>query len=487
MKLNKDGSLPKCVMELNIAKFSIPSLDEVPIKFADLYPVQLFIRFSLKILSIEFIFDFEKCSINCNKISLKNMKIIKILSLIYISILVLSCANNQTKNKSFEKPNVILIMADDIGFEALQINGADDYKTPVLDSLARNGINFTNAYSQPLCTPTRVKIMTGKPNYINYEYFTYLNPNQKTFGNLFQENGYKTSLVGKWQLNGVQYDLENNQDLNRPYHFGFDEYCLWWLRERGDRFANPNIVQNGKKLETNIDDYGADIFSDFIVDFIEKNKNDPFFIYYPMALVHDPFRPTPDSKDWDDLDKRNSGNDPKYFSDMVTYMDKVVGTITDAIRKNNLDKNTILIFLGDNGTDKKVVTLNNGKEIKGSKGVTIKYGSNVPMILNWNNYINEPRTSDVLIDFTDFYATFEDILNIQSPDSYGKSLLPLILNDGYKERDILITYYNPMWGSRGLDKGVYAQNKNYKFLVCGQNMNYENKIHLAFLLYGRTS
>ena len=99
------------------------------------------------------------------------MKIIKILSLVFISVLVLSCHNNQSKKVSLEKPNVVLIMADDIGFEALRINGADDYKTPVLDSLARNGINFTNAYSQPLCTPTRVKIMTGKPNYINYEYF----------------------------------------------------------------------------------------------------------------------------------------------------------------------------------------------------------------------------------------------------------------------------------------------------------------------------
>ena len=101
----------------------------------------------------------------------------KILSLVLISTLVLSCSNNQSIKVS-SKPNVVLIMADDIGFEALGINGTDDYKTPVLDSLARNGINFTNAYSQPLCTPTRVKIMTGKPNYINYEYFTYLNPNQ---------------------------------------------------------------------------------------------------------------------------------------------------------------------------------------------------------------------------------------------------------------------------------------------------------------------
>ena len=106
--------------------------------------------------------------------------------------LVYSCSSS---NKNLDKPNVILIMADDLGYEALGINGADEYETPILDSLARNGINFNNAYSQPLCTPTRVKIMTGKPNYVNYEYFTYLNPNQKTFGNLFQENGYKTALA----------------------------------------------------------------------------------------------------------------------------------------------------------------------------------------------------------------------------------------------------------------------------------------------------
>ena len=116
--------------------------------------------------------------------------------------------------------------------------------------------------------------MTGKPNYVNYEYFTYLNTDEKTFGNLFQENGYKTALAGKWQLNGVQFDLDNNQDLDRPYKFGFDEYCLWWLRERGDRFANPNIVQNGVKLKKSIDDYGPDIFTDFIIEFIHKNKDD---------------------------------------------------------------------------------------------------------------------------------------------------------------------------------------------------------------------
>ena len=396
-------------------------------------------------------------------------------TLIFISFIFLFVSCNDLSNNT-DKPNVILIMADDLGYEAIGINGADEYNTPVLDSLAVNGINFHNAYSQPLCTPTRVKIMTGKPNYVNYEFFTYLNPDQKTFGNLFQENGYKTALAGKWQLNGVQFDLDNNQDLDRPHKFGFDEYCLWWLRERGDRFANPNIVQNGEKLKKGIDDYGPDIFTDFIIDFIDKNKEEPFFIYYPMALVHDPFLPTPDSDDWSDLEKRNKGNKPIYFSDMLTYMDKIIGRISNTLDKNKLD-NTILIFIGDNGTDTKVVTLNKGNEIRGAKGSTIKYASNVPMIVNWKSQIKEGFKSDAMIDFTDFYATFEDILNIDAQQSYGKSILPLITNNNYDERDVLITYYDPVWGSDRLRRGVYAQNKDYKLYKNGNFFNFSNDLY----------
>jgi arylsulfatase A len=394
------------------------------------------------------------------------MKIYRVIISFTLIIFLFSCSVDK------EKPNVILIMADDLGFEALGINGADDYNTPVLDSLARNGINFTSAYSQPLCTPTRVKIMTGKPNYENYEYFTYLNPNQRTFGNLFQEKGYKTSIVGKWQLNGVQYDMEFNQDKNRPYRHGFDDYCLWWLTERGDRFANPNIFKNGELMDNSIDDYGPDIFADHIVNFIEKNKDEPFFIYYPMVLVHDPFIPTPDSEDWNDLNKRNKGNNPIYFSEMLTYMDKVVGRISNALKQNDLDKNTILIFTGDNGTDVKVKTKNKGIEIQGSKGLSIKYASNVPLIINWNDYLKGNKTSDAFIDFVDFYATFEEILGVEKSNPNALSFLPLLKNQRYNEREVLTTYYNPMWGTRNLERGVYAQNKTHKLYKNGNFYNY---------------
>ena len=387
---------------------------------------------------------------------------------IFSLIIIVSCNIND-----ISKPNVILIMADDIGYEALSINGANDIRTPVLDSLARNGINFKNAYSQPLCTPSRVKIMTGKPNYENYEYFTYLNPKEKTFGNLFQDNGYKTLVAGKWQLNGVQFKLDDYTDLKRPYTFGFDSYMLWWLAERGSRFANPVLVNNEKKIDTSIDDYGPEIVSDHIVDFINEHNNSPFFIYYPMMLVHDPFLPTPNSKDWENEQNRLNSNNPEYFSEMVSYMDSTVGKIINTLKNNNIDDNTIIIFLGDNGTDRKVFTKNNNVLVKGSKGLTNKYGTNVPLIISWSKLKKIKNEQTPLVDLIDFYSTFEDLLDVEKKTSNGVSLLPLLLGENFDERKYITTYYNPMWGSLYKNRAVYIQNKKYKLYKSGSFYNYQ--------------
>ena len=389
-------------------------------------------------------------------------------NLIFSLIIIVSCNIND-----ISKPNVILIMADDIGYEALSINGANDIRTPVLDSLAKNGINFKNAYSQPLCTPSRVKIMTGKPNYENYEYFTYLNPKEKTFGNLFQDNGYKTLVAGKWQLNGVQFKLDDYTDLKRPYTFGFDSYMLWWLAERGSRFANPVLVNNEKKIDTSIDDYGPEIVSDYIVDFINEHNNSPFFIYYPMMLVHDPFLPTPNSKDWENKQNRLNSNNPEYFPEMVSYMDSTVEKIINALKNNNIDDNTIIIFLGDNGTDRKVFTKNNNVLVKGSKGLTNKYGTNVPLIISWSKLKKIKNEQTPLVDLIDFYSTFEDLLDVEKKTTNGVSLLPLLLGENFDERKYITTYYNPMWGSLYKNRAVYIQNKKYKLYKSGSFYNYQ--------------
>ena len=397
----------------------------------------------------------------------------------FLSFILLVFINCNSKDELKQKPNVILIMADDIGFECLSINGSTSYKTPVLDSLALNGVNFTKAISQPLCTPSRVKIMTGKYNFRNYEHFTYLNSNQKTFGNLFKENGYKTAIVGKWQLNGIKIkavDKNISQDNRRPYEFGFDEYSLWQLtktKDLGERFANPLIEQNGKFLPRNENAYGPDIVSDYAVDFIKRNKDNPFFIYYPMLLVHDPFVPTPDSPEWQSLETR-SKKDNKYFVDMVAYMDKIIGKIVDELEAQGIAENTLLLFVGDNGTHPRIISQTENGSIRGGKGNTISHGVNVPMLASWPSIIEESKSYSGLVNFNDFYATFSDILNVENAGD-GESLVQILKNKGTLKRETVSIYYDPMWGQSKF-RNVFSQTKRYKLYQNGEFFDMERDV-----------
>ncbi|MEK6250201.1 MAG: sulfatase-like hydrolase/transferase, partial [Planctomycetales bacterium] len=149
-------------------------------------------------------------------------------------------------------PNVILIMADDVSWEAIGCYGAEDYKTPHIDALAANGIRFDHCYSTPICTTSRVQIMTGKYNFRNYKYFGYLDPEEQTFGHLMQQAGYKTAIAGKWQLNGLYNSLPGHDDAIRPQKTGFDESLLWQVTtgtgggKGGERFWSPPLEHNGR-------------------------------------------------------------------------------------------------------------------------------------------------------------------------------------------------------------------------------------------------
>ena len=399
-------------------------------------------------------------------------------SIIFLIFIFIGC--NQFHNE-IRNPNVILIMADDIGYEGLGINGSLSYNTPNLDALASNGVNFTNAIANPLCTPSRVKIMTGKYNYKNYDYFTHLNSSEKTFGNLFKENGYETAIVGKWQLNGLkisEIDQSIKEDNTRPYKFGFDEYCLWQLtktKDFGERFANPLIEQNGKFLDRNKDLYGPDIVSDYAIDFIQRNKEKPFFLYYPMLLAHDPFVPTPDSDEWNNPDLRYKKNNI-FFKDMVEYMDKIVGKIIHELKAQGLDDNTLIIFLGDNGTNRTLVTKTVNGDVKGAKGNTITHGVHVPMIASWPTKIKKPIIYDGVVDLTDFYATFSDILNV-SNDSDGKSLAHIFYGNKKNIRETVTIYYDPKW-SIYVDRyrNIFSQDKRYKLYKNGEFFDMKNDI-----------
>lgn len=383
-----------------------------------------------------------------------------------------SSANQKTeetgKSEKSDRPNIILMMADDMGYECLSSNGSLSYYTPMLDKLGVDGMRFTQCYSQPLCTPSRVKIMTGRYNSNNYIDFGYLDKEAKTFGNVMQEAGYLTMIAGKWQLNGVQTNEEGYTDMNRPHQFGFDEYCLWWLTSKGSRYADPKIVVNGKKIPATIDDYGPDIVSDYVIDFIERNQDKPFFVYYPMLLVHAPFQPTPDSPEWTSLETRTQ-RDNKYFKDMVEYSDKVVGKISDKLNQLGLSENTILIFTGDNGTLSGLETMTKDGIYPGGKGRLQDNGTNVPLVISWPGGMKKKGTSHELIEFSDFLPTFVDAGKAQLPQNIdGQSFFNLLSGQQYKPRETVFVHYYPNPQNVSTRSGCFVRTTNYKLYSDGR-------------------
>ena len=390
------------------------------------------------------------------------------------------------------KPNIILIMADDMGYECLGSYGSASYRTPQLDRLAENGVRFEHCYSQPLCTPSRVKIMTGKYNFRNYTAFGHLEPGEKTFGNLLKEAGYATCVVGKWQLNGISGGKRPGwDDTGRPHHFGFDEYCLWQLhnaRSEGERFANPLLVQNGKQLPRDENQYGPDVFCDYLVDFIDRKKDQPFFVYYPMVLVHDPFVVTPDSRKWDEPSIRYQA-DTSYFNDMMAYTDKIVGRIMDQLQQSGLAENTLVIFTGDNGTNRNIVSrMNDGRRIRGGKGTMTDAGTRVPLIAYWKGKSARGTVNSDLVDYSDFLPTLAEAAGIPIPDDQvidGQSFLPQILGKPGQPKEYVYMYYKPLWST--FENGVFVRDQRYKlygdgrFYDVGEDVLEHNPIPLTRL------
>ena len=290
------------------------------------------------------------------------------LNSIALGVCVLGVAMLTCSNARARRPNVILLMADDMGYEALACNGGTTYETPKLDAIAAQGMRFTNCYSQPVCTPSRVKIMTGRSNARNYTAFGVLIPEERTFGNIMKAAGYKTGISGKWQLSGKG----NGTTIKGPGTWmdkcGFDESCMWayqhYLSEADfehyrknaskfinggtSRFWNPGVIENGEYRPTTVDDYGPDIYSEFLLDFITKNRDEEFFYYFPMALTHAPFVPTPESADLSEASKFKS--DTKHFGDMVRYCGTILERIVKRLDEHGIAEETLVLFTCDNGT-----------------------------------------------------------------------------------------------------------------------------------------
>lgn len=396
------------------------------------------------------------------------------------SLLLAVTASLQTASGQSRRPNVILMMADDVSWECFQCYGGQDYRTPHIDRLAREGIRFEHCYSTPICTTSRVKIMTGKYGFRNYTHFGYLSPEERTFGHMMQEAGYQTAVAGKWQLNGLYNGLPDSQNPRRPQQAGFHESLLWQVTKTkqggGERFWNPGLELNGQMIskQENAGKYGPDLFTDFVCDFITRNKEQPFFVYYPMVLVHDPFVPTPDTVGeqpiTDQLNKepKNYEAKKKNFVAMVQYMDKLVGRITDHVDQLGLGEDTIILFTADNGTNTKLRSQWNGQTIRGGKAGMKDNGTHVPFVARWTGHAPAGTVLPDLIDFTDFYTTLAEAANVKKNDRDpidGRSFLPQLKGQPGHKRDWVLCHYQCYWNKK---PGQFARTARYKLYRDGR-------------------
>ena len=302
---------------------------------------------------------------------------------VFVSVFV-GCARDEPVRLEGARPNVILFFMDDVGIEAIGTFGSE-IETPNLDRMAAEGMRFENAHAMPLCTPSRVRLMTGRESHRNYVAFGRLPPDETSFGQWMKASGYRTAVLGKWQLMDTNFERGLG---TMPQDAGFDEFRLWQLRfeDRGCRYWNPTLARestsaDGYELVTSPGEFGPRLLTDFLLEYIETNasgasEDRPFFVYYPMILGHDPFVATPDRLDL----AVDTAIEADRFAAMVQYINTIVGEVLDALDRLELSESTLVLFLSDNETHASQTILRHGVPVRGAKGQTLDASTHIPMI-----------------------------------------------------------------------------------------------------------
>lgn len=368
-------------------------------------------------------------------------------------------------------PNIVLIMADDVSRDWIGCYDAPN-KTPMIDNLSRQGVLFKTAWATPMCTPTRVMLLTGRyPCNTGWtQHYDVprwggigLDPKRfTTFARALQSKGYQTVIGGKWQINSLRTHPNALKD------HGFDEHCVWPGVEDGhpetsERYFGGHIVTNNKRAKVR---YGPDTINQYLVDFVGRTKDKPFFIYYPMLLTHGPHGPNPSHKTAPPNDKK------VLYQSNVTYMDRLVGQLVKAIDSNGLRDNTMVIFTTDNGSSvagdlpryegkrPTGVKAQEGPHPKG-KGRLTDLGAHVPLIIRAPWLVKANTYTPDLVDFTDFFPTFLELAGVPK-DKYkldGRSFLPTLRGeeDPFKKRNWI---YSQLGSKRMIRDWGYLMNSD---------------------------
>ena len=346
-------------------------------------------------------------------------------------------------------PNIILVLSDDVGLSRIGCYGGAPFQTPHLDRLASTGLRFGRCYSMPLCGPSRAALLTGK-----YPFRTGATGNNNSeidsaahppVSAILQKAGYATCAVGKLGQSAPP------DDADAPKRLGFDESMLWMGRATPDRYWNPRYYRNGEVVQGGPDEYGPDRTHEFLVDFMKRHRDRPFFVYYSAVLSHGPFARTPDSKD-----------DKNLVIDMVAYLDKLMGRLVADLEQLQLRDNTIILFTSDNGPYGRPLGTINGQPMLGAKGDITEGGVREPLIVNGRGLVPAGKVCADLTDFTDFFPTVLELAGIRAPEGLtldGHSFAPQVLGKPGRPRQ---------WVYAQLGRNYFIADHRYKLYGDGR-------------------
>ncbi len=348
-------------------------------------------------------------------------------------------------------PNIIFILADDLGHDGLSCYGSDVRKTPHIDKLAASGTRFELCYSAPLCGPSRCVLMTGRYAFrtggIGNGSWRPGGPGAKAadeqpMAKLLKQAGYATGESGKWRQVG-----------ETPRDWGFDEYCT--DPTAGGWYWKGSYEKNGETITTPKEEYNPDIIQAYSLDFIQRHKEHPFFLYYPMHLVHGPILRTPDSP-------AGAGKGADFYNDNIAYMDKQVGALVAEVEKLGLREKTLILFAGDNGTALTYPSPIGGRMINGKKASMLEGGARVPFIASWPGVTPAGKVNKDLVNFTDMHATFLDLAGAKAPEGVkfdSVSIAPQLRGEKGTPREWAYVQLGPRW---------YVRNQGWKLNEQGE-------------------
>ncbi|MEP6735822.1 MAG: arylsulfatase [Chryseolinea sp.] len=354
------------------------------------------------------------------------------------------------------RPNVVLILTDDQGWGDLSLHGNRFIETPNLDNLAKSGMELTNFYVSPLCAPSRASILTGRYHLSTgvlsvSKGLEVMDSDETTIAELFKANNYRTGIFGKWH-NGQNYP-------NRPNDQGFDEF-LGFCAGHWSNYFNTELNQNGKMVKTK--GYISDVLTDAALKFMSDSKDSPFFCYVPYNAPHAPHQ-VPD-KYFNKYKAKGLDNELASIYGMVENIDDNVGRILSYLKEHNLEENTIVVFLSDNGPNG---VRYNGM-MRGIKGTVHEGGVRVPFFIRWTNHIRAGQTNENSSAHVDIYRTLRDLCNLKAIPGRplaGVSLASLLLNDTalFDTHRKLYTHVNFMEVPAQLNSGGFRHNQ-YRFV-----------------------